>query len=506
MAGLASSSSADGKSRPYMAHLESLAQGWPHISYLADFMRVTTSPPRLRGLKPEDQMERASRTKVACLTWDANGAVSRSDFVQIDSLTGFLADSVKDKENVYARLFVVEDLSRDVIEALGTRFDIDPSFFRSHIADYMWYNTRDPWVELPDLDLTSRKRSYLHVRYVQTRYFRSEESLVKARQEAANFNVLRRVDKDGNWVAGVDTAGSDVGLVRSRTSLWIRPNKNGETGLIGILLVDPTISEGYPMWGGYRSLDECPSMNTNPLPGAPSRTSVFEDTIYWTTSLKREELANLASDPRILLKKKLYIICSEWYTLVKYATTRVTQLEWELENPDFQHHAGGLDVTIKKLHVWRRRFPIFRTLVSEVLAKVIKRDGFMGCVENHLIELRCDFEILLTDIENLQIRADRIMGVVTAVMSIEESKKAFQQTRSLARLTWLAMTFVPLSFVATLFSMNSNLTTLSKTLWLYVVIAVPLTALVLVVTVCSMAVNLTPIKENFKKRIRRRGG
>ena len=97
----------------------------------------------------------------------------------------------------------------------------------------MWHNTRDPWVELPDLDMTSRNRSYLHVRYVQTRYFRSEDSLRRAKWEAGGFNVLRRVDKDGNWVRDADLPNSDVGLVRSRTSLWIRPNKPGESGVLG---------------------------------------------------------------------------------------------------------------------------------------------------------------------------------------------------------------------------------------------------------------------------------
>lgn len=38
------------------------------------------------------------------------------------------------------RLWVVEDLSREVIEALGSHYDVDPSFFREHIVDYIWYN------------------------------------------------------------------------------------------------------------------------------------------------------------------------------------------------------------------------------------------------------------------------------------------------------------------------------------------------------------------------------
>lgn len=45
--------------------------------------------------------------------------------------------------------------------------------------------------------------------------------------------MLRRVDKDGNWVPDVDIPNSDVGLVRSRMSFWVRPNKSGEKGVLG---------------------------------------------------------------------------------------------------------------------------------------------------------------------------------------------------------------------------------------------------------------------------------
>ena len=223
-------------------------------------------------------------------------------------------------------------------------------------------------------------------------------------------------------------------------------------------------------------------MTVQPIPKGPPKTSTFDDIIHYTSTLTHEEIDSIAKDPRLLFKKTLMIVCAEWYTLLKYATTRLTQLEWEIENPDFQGKNGGLQVTIQKLHSWRRRIPIYRTLVSEVLEKVIKREKFAGSPENHVQDLRRDFEIVLSNIEELQVRADRIMSVVTAVMSIEESKKAFEQNRSLARLTWLAITFAPLSFITGLFSMNNDLSTLATTFWRYFAVALPLTAMVLFLT------------------------
>lgn len=223
-------------------------------------------------------------------------------------------------------------------------------------------------------------------------------------------------------------------------------------------------------------------MTDTPLPRGPPRTSTFEDVIHYTNALTSEEIMKLAEDPRLIFKKTLMIVCAEWYTLVKYAQTRLAQLEWEIENPELQGENGGLQVTIKKLHSWRRRFPIFGTLISEVLEKVVKRETFASGPENHIQDLQKDFEILQSTNQNLQVRADRIMAVVTAVMSIEESKKAFEQNRSLARLTWLAITFAPLSFITSLFSMNSDLSTLVATFKTYFAVALPLTAMVLFLT------------------------
>lgn len=40
------------------------------------------------------------------------------------------------QKNYQLRLYIGEDLSRDVIEALGEKFDIEPAFFREQIVDY----------------------------------------------------------------------------------------------------------------------------------------------------------------------------------------------------------------------------------------------------------------------------------------------------------------------------------------------------------------------------------
>ena len=106
-------------------------------------------------------------------------------------------------------------------------------FFRGHISDYLWYNTRDPWVELSDLYHISSERNYYNLRYMQSRYFRSQNSLDRAAEEAGAFNVLRRLDSDGCCILILDDKDSAVALGRSKASLWIRRNKGNESGTLG---------------------------------------------------------------------------------------------------------------------------------------------------------------------------------------------------------------------------------------------------------------------------------
>lgn len=81
------------------------------------------------------------RTNVCLLEYPQQGpGVEVSRFNDPADLKDCL-NGLGENKSVKTRLFVVEDLSRNVIELLGNHFKVDPSFFREHIVDYAWYNT-----------------------------------------------------------------------------------------------------------------------------------------------------------------------------------------------------------------------------------------------------------------------------------------------------------------------------------------------------------------------------
>lgn len=192
-------------------------------------MTVSTVPLRYKTLTPEDRQERLNRVNISVVEYGEE--MSSKDLTTPDEVDYFL-NHLNQDDGVH-RLLVVQDLSTCVIEKLGSSFDIEPGFFRTHIGDYVWLNTRDPQAEIPDLESFSIKSNYFNVQYVSPRYFENQDQLSAAKAQAQSFNVSRRIDHDGKFKEWSDMPGSDVGLVRSKISLWVRPNRSSVQGWLG---------------------------------------------------------------------------------------------------------------------------------------------------------------------------------------------------------------------------------------------------------------------------------
>lgn len=194
-------------------------------------MTVGTVPLRCKNLTAEERDERLNRVNISIVEY--GDEMSSNELKSPDELDEFLADVSVEEKRPQGRLLIVQDLSTCMIEKLGAAFDVEPWFFRAHIGDYVWLNTRDPQAEIPSLEAFSTSSNAFSIQYVQPRYFETKESLKKAKVQTDSFNVLRRIDHDGRFKPWSDIAGSDVGLVRSKASLWVRPNRPEQEGWLG---------------------------------------------------------------------------------------------------------------------------------------------------------------------------------------------------------------------------------------------------------------------------------
>jgi hypothetical protein len=199
----------------------------------------------------------------------------------------------------------------------------------------------------------------------------------------------------------------------------------------GVLLVDPTITEGYPMWAGYRPFEPTPSM-WDPGPfQVPPKDSLFESVVFWTQRLSPEDAASIFSDPHVMAFRALEIVCAQWWTVLEYITTRLNQIEWEIEKPDFRKDTSGINASLAKLHTWRRGCPVYKTMVSEAVdclyaypeehglekTSASKRASALGTPHQPAPCMRAlhkDLHAVQDKVAELQLRIDNIVAVAAA--------------------------------------------------------------------------------------------
>jgi Mg2+ and Co2+ transporter CorA len=191
----------------------------------------------------------------------------------------------------------------------------------------------------------------------------------------------------------------------------------------------------------------------------------------------------------------LEMICGEWLTICQYINTRLVQIEWELENPDYRNDLDGLGSALTKLHVWRRGVPLYQTSVAEATEILFSGEAQVKTPGQPIKRLQRDFEDIHHRLASLEHRIEDIMNVATAIASIEETRRAYRQGQYLGRLSWLAVIFAPMSFVSSFFSMTTDVTMLKTTYYIYFCVAVPFSLLAL------LLVNIDIIKKwAFKVR------
>jgi Mg2+ and Co2+ transporter CorA len=526
------------KKMPYLAHIKSLTPTWKTLRYLADWMEVGTTPLRWNEVKRLKQYkERVNKTIITYVEYQS-AATSKPQEVPITSPVALneLLQSLSYERNKEPplRLFVVEDLSQQVIELLGSRFDIDPMFFRDQVDDYVWHNVRDPWAQPPSLLSNMKHRQWFQMRNVRLRYYKTQKEFQEAWKEANTWNVQRRPDDDVNHWKFADSEGAVVSTMRTRTALWVGKDKKCGNGTVGILLIDPTTTQGQPLWYDRTNWLPTPKMH-DPLPSTPRLSeSWYKDIISMTKSFPWfENGRDFEVNPQVLAKPVLYTICAEWLVVCDYVKTRLSQIERELEMPRlFRSKGDAIEASLTRLHTWRRQIPVFKEMVTETLqyalpaaarlaaspstrsiapnsplsafsnrSLVIDTDGINFEDFTGYEDIAPDFLRVSKAIDVLQERVDRLTDIVTSEINIEDSRRGLVENHNMARLTWLATVFIPLSFISSMYSMNEDISALKTTYGWYWLTAVPFTLLVMLIGWMVGMESWTPWKDVYRRGI-----
>ncbi|KAF2832315.1 hypothetical protein CC86DRAFT_340739 [Ophiobolus disseminans] len=500
---------------PYLAHIKSLAPTWRTLRYLSDWMEVGTTPLRWTEMnEPDDPGERARRIEKTVVTFieyqpaaQPKSQEIRSSAVLRDTLNSFSHEPHMEPP---MRLLIVEDLSREVIEILGSRFDIDPMCFREQVDDYVWHNVRDPWAQPPSLMSSMKHRNWFRVRNMRLRYHETRKDFEAAWLEANGWNVQRRPDNDENQWNYSDKDGAVVSIMRTRTSVWVGKDKQCGNGTVGILFVDPTSTHGTPLWYDRSNWLPLPKMNATTHPGSTQSVSWYKDIINATRAFPWFEIADHHEiNPQVLVKPILFTICAEWLIVCDYVRARLSQIERGLQMPRV-FYAKGKGRPLKRLHMWRRQIPIFREMITETLEQAIPSaarltspnpassvvpNSPLSTIDRRSIitdtriinfddvtgyeDIIPDFRRVLEAINDLQERVDRLTPIVTSEIGIQDSRRNLVEAHNSSRLTLLATIFVPLSLISSIYSMTEDISTMRTTVGWYFATAIPCTAIVM---------------------------
>lgn len=114
-----------------------------------------------------------------------------------------------------------------------------------------------------------------------------------------------------------------------------------------------------------------------------------------------------------------------------------------------------LNSDMRSLQTWRRRCMLSQQKIRAVARLIIANDTTSKRAQCWTL-LKEDYEHIAANMDECGRRLEEMLPVVTSLVQIVDSRQSFVETTNIGRLTSLALFFVPLAFVSSLFSMGAS--------------------------------------------------
>jgi hypothetical protein len=191
--------------QPYHSYVHNLSKRWRHLQHLDDFMD-----------KHETQSGSISDTHVTIIDICDGCRQRDSGFTSVVNLSAFLNNTPPKQ---CSRLFLVENISRDFIEYLGSHFDIDPAMFSSHIYGFDWFGRCSSATTVPSLPSGLRTQEFAHFRYLEARPVRAgiNDPVNVDGLPCFNCNILRKFS-----VMTLSSTRYPIGFARRHVTVWMK--------------------------------------------------------------------------------------------------------------------------------------------------------------------------------------------------------------------------------------------------------------------------------------------
>ena len=402
-----------------------------------------------------------------------------------------------DGRHLLGQLLLIEDISPELIEDLGSKLVIDPWFFASYVNS-PWRTSRFMTPQNCCLPSRAKSQNFLPLYYHRSLSFPG----VKPQRNGflRNINQFRKM-------ALIQRTGPCVGLAQHACAVFLKKTKSSWIGkaerstcfskLIGqgIILLDPPITDEYKFSDKAGTVSV--SLPSEPFLGGPEDFGLFDsekpleqcqEALHHRGMLDQlvhhwMNASPTSFDPsqptlQALSYYPLKLVAAEWVSYIAVMSFALKRNEASDVSSDLQADLTKLSLSIKELQGWRRRVLATMEKIRQVIQYIHLPDSSGSCSEDWAA-LREDYDFIRTRIQEHSDRLESMIPVVTSFIQLIESRRALWETANVTRLTVLAIVFVPLSYIATVFSMSDKFGPGGSHFWVYFAFAVPITSLVL---------------------------
>ncbi|KAI9658983.1 MAG: hypothetical protein M1821_001943 [Bathelium mastoideum] len=402
---------------------------------------------------------------------------------------------------------LIEDIHPNEINKLGAVLDADPHFFSDHIATGPEYPDKRPAIDSESV-LPSQiyGDGFVNLHY---------QRVIDLGEHSALRDIPYSLNLEGNSRRPVrrmpPILNRDVGLARACFSIMRKQFAN-ETWIC-VMLMDSASSDiifdphdanehtstkfraaQTPYRSHFRGSTVLPTYSSflNDSIFRPQRSMNMLDGVL--DSLLSISTESTEGEPSIM-EMTLYpirMIITEWmiYSLmmgryVKLYEYSVDTLHKEIRSPD------GEDII--DLYRWRRRSQQSLNKLRRMTWFIKQQDHTHHQLSNVLIE---DIDHISGQIKQHAEALQTTIPILTSMIQLVDARRAIEETRYIKRLSYITLIFLPLTYVATLFSMSEPFALNDSGAWIYIATALPLLLMVLIFS--SVSFQLEAIVKRVK--------
>lgn len=268
----------------------------------------------------------------------------------------------------------------------------------------------------------------------------------------------------------------------------------------GLILVDAPISNSYILrrrenentstftirtrlfQGGFQDFLSGPLFSDNIDPeSGPTRSSLLETFIFYWAVEQPQGFDVTCPTLFSLSYYPLRIIAAEWMTYLELMYHSIKQYEY---SPDTVlaslEHIAILTADIYTLQQWARRSIATAQKIRYVIEFLRYRMTKDEDMDSSAL-LTEDYEQIASSIDAYSRRLEAMVSIATSLIQAIDCRRSLTETMNISRLTYLALSFIPLTFVSGLFSMNDNIVRGGKLFGLYFAVSIPLCILVFLI-------------------------